>query len=374
LQNPFGISDYATAIVATAGGAFADKPAPVTGITSLQQLANYEDRDAVALIGAGYSARATAAVATATYTATSVTIPTPSADTLQRLRPGMVIDTKHTTRCTGIVSSWTIVGTNLVITVAEWRAKGGASAVTPEDGIGLYINRITKVWGGNFVANLDASGDTDEAVGIETTTYNSKGNSSATIGNKTNRVVGNYVFNSGPFKIQSGHQTAGAAHYGYVALESDNGFYAITPTAKAGAGLISQGYNIVLRGVNSNNQLTYTLSSSGNETVGNQSVASTVTKVWRTSGHNVAYDVLVTVSGGSAVAGTGSYTLSSGSQRFSCTQMGFFGNAVVSRQTYGAPTGVGNRLTFDTESVTLVELARRVKSMIDDLRRLGLLG
>ena len=374
LQNPFGISDYATAAVASIGGAIPDKPAPVTGVITLQQLADYNDRDAVALIGAAYSTPALINVSTATYTATTVTLTAPSPDAIKRLRRGMVIDTKHATRCTGIVSSWATVGSNLVITVAEWRAKGGSSAVTPASGTGLYVNRTTKIWGGNFVANLTADDDVDQAVGIETSTYNTRGDASPTIGNATNRVIGKYVFNAGPFKSQASFMGVGAAIYGYVALEPDNGFYAITPTAKAGAGFISQGYNTVLRGVNASNQLTYNLSSSGNETVGNQSAASTVTKAWRTSGFAVAYDVLETVSGGSAVAGGGSYTLSSRFQRFSCTEMGFFGNAAIPRMTYGAPTGVGNRLTFDTETVTLVELARRVKSMIDDLRALGLYG
>jgi hypothetical protein len=374
LQNPFGISDYATAVVASIGGAIPDKPAPVTGVITLQQLADYADRDAVALIGAAYSTSAAVNVDTASYTATTTTIANPSADALKRLRPGMVIDTKHATRCTAIVSSWVTVGSDLVITVAEWREKGGSSAVTPADGTGLYVSRTTKIWGGNFVANLSAEGDVEQAIGIETTTYNPRGDASPTIGNATNRVIGNYVYNPGPFKSQASFMGVGAAIYGYVALQPDNGFYAITPTAKAGAGFISQGYNTVLRGVNASNQLTYTLSSSGNETVVNKSVSSTVTKSWRTGGYAVAYDVLETVSGGSAVAGTGSYTLSSRFQRFSCTEMGFFGNAAIPRMTYGAPTGVGTRSTFDTEAVTLVELARHVKAMIDDLRALGLYG
>lgn len=53
---------------------------------------------------------------------------------------------------------------------------------------------------------------------------------------------------------------------------------------------------------------------------------------------------------------------------------GFYGNTPVARQTYGAPTGTATRTTFATGSVTLAQLAERVKALIDDLRSVGLLG
>lgn len=374
LQSPFGISDYATTQVATVGGPYADKPAPVTGVSTLQQLANYDDRDAVALIGAAYSSSALISTADATYTATTVTITEPSADVLKRLRRGMIIDTKHATRCTAIVSSWATGGGNLVITVAEWREEGGSSAVTPANGTGLYVSRMTKVWGGNFVANLDATGDVEQAVGIETTVYNSRGDSSATIGNTTNRAVGKYVYSAGPYKIQSGFQFAGAAHYGFTALDSENGFYSISAAGKAGAAFTGLGYAVLLRGQNTSSQQTFSISSSGNVEIGNISASSTPVIDFHSSGNNIDYDSRIIASGGSGSVGQGALTAQAASFRFAVTQMGFFGNAVVSRQTYGAPTGVANRTTFDTETVTLVELARRIKPLIDDLRSLGLLG
>jgi hypothetical protein len=52
--------------------------------------------------------------------------------------------------------------------------------------------------------------------------------------------------------------------------------------------------------------------------------------------------------------------------------VGFYGAAPVARQTYGAPTGTATRTTFATDSVTLIELARRVKAIVDDLRSVGL--
>jgi orotate phosphoribosyltransferase len=41
---------------------------------------------------------------------------------------------------------------------------------------------------------------------------------------------------------------------------------------------------------------------------------------------------------------------------------------------WGAPTGTATRTTFATDTVTLIELARRLKALIDDLTTHGLIG
>lgn len=47
---------------------------------------------------------------------------------------------------------------------------------------------------------------------------------------------------------------------------------------------------------------------------------------------------------------------------------------VSNRQTgWTAPTGTSSRATFDTESITLVQLARRMKALLDDLASHGLI-
>jgi hypothetical protein len=53
--------------------------------------------------------------------------------------------------------------------------------------------------------------------------------------------------------------------------------------------------------------------------------------------------------------------------------LGFYGTAPVARVTWGAPTTTDTRTTF-ADTVTLVELAKRVGTLIKDLRALGLLG
>lgn len=63
-----------------------------------------------------------------------------------------------------------------------------------------------------------------------------------------------------------------------------------------------------------------------------------------------------------------------GQTRFRVTNagVGFNGAAVSAPQGYGAPTGTATRTTFATGSVTLPQLAERVKALIDDLRAVGL--
>ncbi|MFM6207483.1 hypothetical protein, partial [Planktothrix sp.] len=55
----------------------------------------------------------------------------------------------------------------------------------------------------------------------------------------------------------------------------------------------------------------------------------------------------------------------------------FVGNnqVVSSRRTgWTAPTGTASRTTFVTSTVTLVQLAERIKALIDDLTAHGLIG
>jgi hypothetical protein len=78
--------------------------------------------------------------------------------------------------------------------------------------------------------------------------------------------------------------------------------------------------------------------------------------------------------------GTGHATASTGrlystsNIRFSWdgTGIGFFAATPVARPSLAAATGTATRTTFDTTTVTLPQLAERVKAMIDDLRSYGL--
>lgn len=53
-------------------------------------------------------------------------------------------------------------------------------------------------------------------------------------------------------------------------------------------------------------------------------------------------------------------------------ELHLFGGTPVTRSTYGAPTGgAADRTTFDTTTVSLAQLAQRVRALIDDFRARG---
>lgn len=55
------------------------------------------------------------------------------------------------------------------------------------------------------------------------------------------------------------------------------------------------------------------------------------------------------------------------------TDLGLVTNSFDAPTGWGAPTGTATRTTFATDTVTLIELARRVHALIDDLTTLGLI-
>lgn len=73
------------------------------------------------------------------------------------------------------------------------------------------------------------------------------------------------------------------------------------------------------------------------------------------------------------VGGTNIVTLGDASKPLALTgsTIAFFAGTGLAVPTYGAPTGTPTRTTFATGSVTLVQLAERVKAMIDDFRTSG---
>lgn len=81
------------------------------------------------------------------------------------------------------------------------------------------------------------------------------------------------------------------------------------------------------------------------------------------NGTNVA---VITAVGNLSVAGTGHFG----------GALSIFGTQVIStrRGGWGAPTGTATRASFDTATATTVQLAERLKAMIDDLTAHGLIG
>jgi hypothetical protein len=92
---------------------------------------------------------------------------------------------------------------------------------------------------------------------------------------------------------------------------------------------------------------------------------------WRNAANSANIDALAVLSTNNVVLGNGAYAIRIGNN--SGASLGFFGATPVTRPTYGAPTGGGpTRTTFDTTTVTLAQLAERVRAIIDDFRLYGL--
>lgn len=75
-------------------------------------------------------------------------------------------------------------------------------------------------------------------------------------------------------------------------------------------------------------------------------------------------------------AGTTRLTVSTTAANLAAIPLQYSGTQVVSarRTGWGAPTGTATRTTFATSTVTLPELAERVKALVDDLTTHGLIG
>lgn len=108
----------------------------------------YTSRDAVTVYHeANAPARFGECGTDATYTATTVTSGAWTVS-LSRVLVGMLIDTKHSTKLTGVVQS--VNQATGTITVDKWRLSGGTTnpdqTGTPANGTGSILNPITKVW------------------------------------------------------------------------------------------------------------------------------------------------------------------------------------------------------------------------------------
>ncbi|MDN7654307.1 hypothetical protein QZM62_12720 [Burkholderia multivorans] len=318
---PLGTMDQATAGCFSIGTTTTDKTAPVLGVMSTQQMADYTQRDAVGLVAAAYSYPFLINAATATYTATTANIPAQSADVVKRLRPGMVIYTGHATRCCGILQSWSADGSTLV--VPEWRAKGGSGPVTPDNTAGLTIGS-DKLWAMNGVVELNATGSATQAIGQELSVRNGLAASSTDIDDTTNRVWG-YLAGAptsgtpGYYRAQAAYMARGYWAYGYVSQEQDIGFYYRSTTAKVGYQYYGTGYGVQF--INpTNGYLSLRLNYNGNIELGTREVATAAGRFinFNTSGNGSASgDSQIVAMGGTATPLTGTLSLISSATTFS---------------------------------------------------------
>ncbi len=117
---------------------------PIVGFEGIMQMAKYKDRDSVALYSENTSPpfKRWEKISTARYTPTSFSAV--GYDT-SHLRTGMLIDTMHDQKWSSYIVS---IHKDKVITSGWVNSKTGHLG-TPENGVGLIINPLTKIWAVN---------------------------------------------------------------------------------------------------------------------------------------------------------------------------------------------------------------------------------
>jgi hypothetical protein len=295
-QNVFhhGTTDYACTQSIRSNKDLEDG-AEVVGITSASQLASYGSRDSVSLYVDNTAPAATVDVNTATYTSTTVTIAAPSATVLRRYRRGMIIDTKHSPKWSGIIDSWNNDGS--VLTVTAWYQFGaGGTPGTPANGTGCVVNGFTKIWAHNANCALKADSFAADMAGFELGMINDK--------SPADKMRGFDCVNLGTHKGTLGFVARGAWEYGFYSDSPDIGFFYIG----AGSPFAAQ---------DASQNITFAIIGSGSIELGNTAIAGTRYIDFHSSGFNSDYDARILALGGSSTNGQGALTLAASS--INCT-------------------------------------------------------
>jgi hypothetical protein len=270
-----------------------DESSEILGISSPEQLGIYTDRDSVSLFVDNTSPPVLVDAATATYTATTVTLDSaPPADSVLRYRVGMIIDTKHAPKWSGFIESWNAAGD--VITVSGWYRAGTSG--TPTNGIGAYVNPITKIWAHNANVTFTAAGHAVGASGFELGMLNQKGASSNNFDDEINRCWGFDSVNLGTYKAQAAFVARGDWHYGYLSRGQDVGFKYISPASPG----------VAYAAVDVNNNPYWAVNQGGSMEIGGITAAAPVVLDFHTSGNVNDYDARLLASGGGAGSAQGS--------------------------------------------------------------------
>lgn len=167
-SDTYGTGDYGCGFAVVANAPKAQN-ARILELTTPAKLSKFLSRDSVGLYAENTSKAPEVNMPDAgtTYTATGAAFSTPIG--VNRLRVGMIVDTKHSPKYSGFLTGWTTTS----ITVSAWYLVDGSEvAGTPPDGFGFYISPITKTWAGNLNVFLDdnsivGGAGVREATGLE---------------------------------------------------------------------------------------------------------------------------------------------------------------------------------------------------------------
>ena len=319
-----GTTDYACSYSIRSNGDLEDG-AEVLGITSPAQLAQYTDRDTVSLYVDNIAPAALVTTDNASYTATTVIIPAPDTETLKRYRRGMIIDTKHTPKWSGILDSWNADGSVLTVTGWYTRASGTTPGV-PDNTAGCVLNGFTKAWAHNANITLTADSHATRACGFELGVFNNRapldfatemnyiwGYDAVSLGTHDGAV--GYISRTGTSRfyrsfqsndaIQAGFYSTGTPSFGFLSEQT-----AGTPFQfnKGGTPLFyvdNSGLVVSKAGLKVD-------SDNGNLSLGGTALASTPHIDFNSSGISVDYDTRISSTGGTATPGQGSLHIEAG--------------------------------------------------------------
>lgn len=307
-----------------------DDGAEVLGIQSASQLATYGDRDSVGLYVDNYAPSALIDANAATYTSTTVSVTAPPTSVLKKYRRGMIIDTKHSPKWSGIVDSWSADGS--VLTVTGWyEFGGGGTPGIPANGAGCVINAFTKVWAHNANVFLKPSSYAGKATGFELGVFNDKG--ALDFGAQTNVIWGFDAVNLGTYEGAVGFIARGTSSKffrGFQCNDATNaGFYVGgTPSfgflseQTSGSPFRHTNGGVTKFNVDANGNITSSgiIASGGfiaseenaNLSLGSTAASNTPYIDLNSSGYNIDYDVRIVASGGTSSSGNGQLTMMAG--------------------------------------------------------------
>lgn len=301
----YGTREYACTYSFISNNNLGDSP-PVLGYTHPNQLALYADRDSVGLYAQNGTVSLVGTYANASFTSTTVTGTVPI--DVKLLRKGMIIDTAHEPKYSGMVNGWTPDGLTIQVT-AWYRVNGSTTAVTPSNGVAAYINSVTKIWVANFNLMM-YPGRATSGTGCELGVFNFYGNPS---GEGAIPLIWGYdAVNLWTNKCESAfiaRAAAGSWYKGFETINNDVGFQNVGN----GVAFKNKGEGAILQSYLTNGSANYLISSTGSVEAGPENISGPVYIDFRTSGVTVDYDSRILATGGTSTTGSGTLTFNAGS-------------------------------------------------------------
>lgn len=321
----YGTGDYATASKIYVNHTNKEQMAGVSGFQVPSAVASRYGRDSC---GQDVEIVAPPILATSencTFTASRVNLQTPlSAGVVKRMRKGMILDTSEPVgqfKYSGFVVGWDINGA--WIEVSGWFQYGGSgAAVTPPNGLSIYVNPITNAIGRITYATLNADSYANRVIGSEIDIVNNKiapvpyplaGAFFA--GDNSPDLVGRLISSFGTIgKGTAALKTEGDWIYGAFIRNAD---YGLWYNKTGGTALVAgRGAAKILAGHSSGGNEEIYLSNSRLKFKAGANGTPTVSLIdFVTGGSNIDYDSRVQASGGNGSIGGGSYSITSGDIR-----------------------------------------------------------